>query len=650
VLPVPGIAEVRRYAEINKCQADEAYIRLHKQRERAIQKELTDPLRYGWEPPMWTVCDCLLGFPWVDADMARRVREAMGFKKPVQVLLINGGNRGGKSEYAAKRTVRQIVENPGWRAWALHEKEDQSIDWQHPLLWKYLPPEWRTTKKSSVMYMSYKEQTGFADGKFTCPNHANLRFFYYTMKIEGVEGGNLNWVWPDEKIPPDWVQTLELRIAEKGGRMVITFTPTDGYTQTVGMFQDGAETVLSSVGYVLPKDGKPPDVHQALGVSDEELREMELAKEENRAPQCVRARPENLIERILRGETKPKMPEGRNFELVPRVMRPSAVADPKGIRAVAFFHSSDNPYSTPMNVWNMMAGKPADHVRERFYGLGHKLLSARFPKFNVKVHVVSRERAAELAARGTRYHILDPANARNFCMLWGSRLPDSEKPRHVVYREWPGNYHIPGVGVPGPWAIPGDANHPDGKAGPAQRSFGFGYWRYKRELARLEGWESYEKGRGGGEGSSDVREEDWIIKLAEDGKAREMIFERIVDARFASNPKIENDRPSTLITDFADVGVTFKTAPGKSLADAVQAINDALDYDEERPVGYLNMADLVISEECINLIFALSTWTGADGAKGATKDLIDVLWMWLQSDPIYMDDQATGQVIGGGSY
>jgi len=646
ILLQPSAAEVAAYASMNKLKPEDAFVALHKQREKIITQEKMDPLRYGWEPPIWKLCDSLLGFPWVDQALAERIRKRLGFERPVRVLLINGGNRGGKSEYAAKRCDKILASYAAKRGWALHSKEDMSIDYQQPLLWKYLPAEWKTVKaiKSAVAYISYKQQTGFADGKFTLPNGSDLRLFYYSMNRETVEGGNLDIIWPDELVPPDWVETMELRIAEKNGVMIITFTPINGYTPTVALFQDGAETMFSSIGYLLPKDKGPKDVARALGVTEEELAELQLASDEKRAPRCLACRPEDVVARILDESYDPKaaMPAGRSFDLVPRVMKPSAVNDPKGIRATVFFHSSDNPYANPISIVGTLEGKNTDFIKERFYGVGHRLVSAKFPKFNRKVHIVSREVAEAMYRGATKYHVVDPCNGRNFFMLWGGATKDES---YIVRREWPGDYPIPEKGMPGPWATTGDEKHLDGKPGPAQVGFGFGYWKYKREIVRLEGWKEYEAGKPEG-----VEEDDWIIGMDENGEARERIMERIVDSRFASNPKLENDRPSTLITDFEDVGITFKAAPGKAISDSIQKVNDVLDYDPEQPVSALNQPRLFICEDCINLIFAMATWTGADGSKGATKDPIDVLFYWLQSDPIYMEDADRWNTVGGGTY
>ncbi|MDH3379955.1 MAG: hypothetical protein OEQ39_23790, partial [Gammaproteobacteria bacterium] len=110
----------------------EEWKELHRLRREAIQREKTNPLRYGWEPPIWRVCDALLGCKWVDDNWAKSIRSVLGFNKPVSSLMINGGNRGGKSEYASKRMIKLLLKYPQSRGWAFHSSSPMSIEYQQP--------------------------------------------------------------------------------------------------------------------------------------------------------------------------------------------------------------------------------------------------------------------------------------------------------------------------------------------------------------------------------------------------------------------------------------------------------------------------------------------------------------------------------------
>ena len=697
--PVLGLPTAAEMMAMGTHKWQEAMVR----RESIIKQERADPLRMGWEPPIWKVCDALLCLPWVEPAWGERMRRRLGFDKPVSTLLINGGNRAGKSQYAANRTMRLLRmgrrserSEAQMRAWVLHSTLQMSRDYQQPLLYNYLPNDLRGKDiKSRDTYIAYKQKTGFSEEKFVLPPPkpgypgADCLFKAYEQDRTGIEGGNLDWIWPDELVPVDWVETMELRIAEKNGWMVITFTPVEGYTPTVALFQSGAQVVMESVAYLLPKDGGEPDVAAALGLTEAELAEVRAAEKEGRAsasPQCVPEACANWIEDVMRegvkreedgrpisrsggqsslfvnvtksqGLTPPS--SGREWEMVPRVMK---CADGEGKRAVVFFHSADNPYGNPKSVISTISGKPRAFVLERFYGVASKQFVTRFPKFAREVHVIAPE---AVPAKGTNYQIVDPSSGRNFFMVWFRVTPEQV----YAYREWPGPHYIPGIGVPGPWALP-DGKKPDGRPGPAQNTFGWGLLDYKRQIAELEGWagkgEIKQISRLGGQSSLFVNDtnrqgltppsstppssgdptsmtSEELIALEESGEG---VQERFLDSRFASNPRLENDRPTTLLTDFEDIGLFFTPTPGGPISEGVQKINDLLNYDPEKPVDFFNRPKLLISSACPNLIFALATWTGKDGERGATKDPIDCLHYFATADCTYLGGGEDGEEEG----
>jgi len=280
------------------------------EREQRIKREQADPGRFCIEPPVWQVCDAILGFDWVPLETADRIRHKFGFKKPKDVLLINGGNRGGKTHYAATRVMKVLRRKPAARAWCCHSTQTMSIQYHHALLYQMLPPEWRGADvRSKTAYIAYKQKTGFSEGKFVLPpmdgaaRGSECEFKSYDQNIETIEGGNLDIIWDDELVPPDWVETQEFRIAERNGKIIITFTPIKGYSATVKLFQDGARVCAESIGYLLPKDGGPPDVARALGLTEEQLAELYAAEqgEELDGKRVVRAAsaPQSVPERFV---------------------------------------------------------------------------------------------------------------------------------------------------------------------------------------------------------------------------------------------------------------------------------------------------------------------------------------------------------------
>lgn len=621
---------------------DKAYAEFILKRERVIALEKADPLKNFWEPPIWFICDCLLGLPWVDAAVAERVRRALGFPRPIKFLTILGGNRAGKTQYCVTRALRLMFTNPGFSAWFWHESVKMSVDLHQKEFYRYLPPELKTGDiKGKEAYIAYKRKTGFSDMSFILPVGDDGGLSDMTFKTYGeptIEGANLNLVVLDEltgreAAHAEIAETMPLRVAEKDGIIIKPFTPVDGYSETVRMDMDGGTNVLESPAFMCPKDNGEPAITAALGLTEQELQECYNADRERRAchaPQCRPETFEQLAGGAITEATKARQAPGRQFETVPRIVK---CVDPEQKKAVVFFHSADNPYGNPKNVASTIRSrnKAAWFVKERFYGVAHKLISARF-LFNREVHIV---RASELppASQCTNYHLGDPHSDRNMAMMWLSVTPEQV----YVRREWPGNYEIPGVGEPGPWALPG--KKPDGQAGPAQKPFGFGLRDYKREIARLEGWKDYQA-----EKPAEMTEEEWteaIDRWDETKGARERIEERELDARFASTPRMEKDRPVTLLTQFDEIGLTFNGMPGDDIDTGVAAIDDALAYNRQKPVDFFNKPRLLVSDECENTIYALQTWTGKTkegktDRDGATKEWVDLLKGFFLRDRPYL--------------
>ena len=649
--PVLTVPTVARAMEMGAERLHEFLVA----REQLIAHEKADPYTAMWEPPIWKVCDALLDFPWVDPVWAEAMRRHLGFERPVDILLINGGNRGGKTEYSCSRGSRIMRLKPGANVWAIHKDMDMSRKYHQSLYFKYLPPALKAKDvKGRETYVSYKRKTGFSDEKFVVEFHpgasADCTFKTYEQGEVSIEGGNLDFIGADEHVPAPWIRTLEFRIAERSGRLLVTFTPTAGYTEAVAMFQDGAEIVKECVDFLNPKDGGAPDVARAMGLLPEELAELNaaaLAKDKRgrtsgRASWAPQSRPQNCDEWLTGGTGQPEVPAGREFERVPRVMK---VADGEGKRAVVFFHSSDNPYGNPKNIWGTLAGKSREFIKERWYGLAHKLASRRFPIYNEAVHVIND---ADVPKEGVNILVVDPSSGRNFFMAWFRITKDAS----YLYREWPGNYLIPGVGIPGAWAVP-DGKRPDGRPGPAQSPFGFGQLQYKEELARLERWKDYTPVV-----SETVNRFEQITEWDERHGAEEVIERRLIDSRFASAPRVERDRPVTLITEFQDIGVDFEVTPGDDVDEGVQQVTNLLHYDVNRPVSAFNRPKLFIARSCQNTRYALRTWTGyrttdngalVKDANGACRDPVDCLRYFALSGVEFAEPESWASE-GGGHY
>ena len=384
-------------------------------REEMIRKEKEDPYRHVYVPAHWKLA----------SDRLEQDRE----------VLVMGGNRSGKSSWAAREVMRVLVEKPKARAWCFQTTAPNSVEMQQPYIWNMMPAEWKVAKKTNVTNISYSQKNGFSESSFVLPNGSQCWFRNYAQDVTTIEGGELDVIWCDELVPMDWLATMRYRLLDRNGKLIVSFTPVEGYSPTVKDYLSGAETIEDVEAELLPIYGDREEKRVVTG-----------------------------YERV---------------PLLQRCVRRTA--------SIVYFHTKGNPWAGWARMRSELEKAGKSEVLCRAYGVPTKAIAGRFPLFTEKVHVIPDNRIPE---KGTRYQFIDPCSGRNWFMAWF--LVD-ETGRAFIYREWPGSDYIDGVGYAGAWAEP-DGKKADGKPGPAQKSFGFGLERYKEEIERLEkGEEVFER-------------------------------------------------------------------------------------------------------------------------------------------------------------
>lgn len=639
----------------------------------ACDAETMDPIRKGWEPPIWKVCDALLGLPLFDTAFETQIRERFGWTweewceamrlrlygstRRLRVLLISGPNRSGKTEYAAKRTNQILSLYPNEIAWCYAQNNDNSIEIMQPALYRYLPAEMRQVDiKSKTAYIKYSKHNGFTDNRYILHNGSLASLRNYSQKEETLEGPALKWVWADELIPPNFQKTLEGRIGDRDGWMVDTFTPIKGWSATVGMFMQESEIVKACTAFLLPLDKGDPDTVRGFGFESAEERDAAWSDCPKRTvPEDVhcwiegdgfadcRLPSDDWMRDVLplpAKRSQPAVPAGRHFETAPRVVK--CYEDHKG---VVFFQPMDNPFGNPPSVWDLWKKSATKTIKERLYGWATKTFAGQFPKFDDKHHCFDID---QLPETGSNYQMTDPTpGGRPFVSLHGRVVGDSL----WIYREWPQVYRddkAPSDVPFGKWAVPSGRKNGvnDGDPSDGAEPIGWGVRAYVKEWARLEGWDFeealavYDSEREDDEGWREDPMAKHIHKVAlmEQGRGGESQFgaapgsedgecvvERGLDSRAASSPRIENDRSTTLFEMFRDYGLDMCLAPGIGIEERVAMVNSLLDYEENKDGETIVAPRLFICRDCLNLIFALHNWTGADGLSGATKDFVDAL-------------------------
>jgi hypothetical protein len=642
----PSAEQIDRVAEREGITKLAAATRLLDQREKWIEAVAADPYRMGFEPSIWWVAWALHDFPWcqdstrkylagrlgVDEEKAweewrRRLCALLGVPESVVDLLIMGANRSAKSEFGAKSTQRVAANTPDETVLFLAQQFALSQQTVQPRLWRYMPVEWQKKHMSEDWYVNYKELKGFSEAQYQLPNRTKvIGKFYSQDPKEALVGSETVWAWPDEEITPSWNDELGRRLASRRGKKLLTFTPISGYTAVVKEFLDGARIVKSVPAYMLPRDGGEQIPWLAVGLTREEWEKRKQEMREKRVATVPASRPEDCVAWLDNAPSVvPEEAKGRDFERAPRV---ALCFDPR--KAVVWFQCQDNPYGEPSELIARERDKGADRVRTVLYGIATKSRSSVLARYNELVHVIPDDK---VPAVGINYVFDDPSGTRNDALIWIRSTPTAD----YIYREWPGSYTIPGVGVPGPWARPSGRNKGwnDGDRDEGSESFGFGFSRMKFEVARLERWKAYQEWAkdqnpidiAEGIGLPDDEElEDWT-----EAGAEEPIRDRFMDSRAAARHAMTNAGEITLLDQWNNLGGwDWNTTPGERIEEGVKMIADALDYMQARDGTMERAPKLYFAESCRNSRFAAATYTGGDKQKGAVKDWIDMIRYFYQ--------------------
>jgi phage terminase large subunit-like protein len=351
VLIAPSLDDIRRMTEKYGAEQVAKILTL---REDKILAEKLDPYRHGFDLPHWGEADQLL--------------------KDNAELLVLGGNRASKTEWAAKRIVQTLINIPEARVWCLHTTNKSSIEMQQNVIYKYLPSEFKELRKNKVTNVQYTQKNGFSDGTFILPNKSQCFFMNYAQKREVIEGGEVDLIWCDELVPLDWIETLRYRIVTRMGKLMVTFTPVHGYSPVVKEYVSGCKFT--------------------------EFKDAEL------------------------------LGSGVHVAGVPAGKMPYKARCHGRSAAIMWFHSQLNPYNPFQQLKKILAGKKPYEVRIRAYGWADNVSGNQFPRFTDANIIPSKD----VPKDGTNYMVCDPAGARNWFMLW---LRVTETGEMYVYREWP---------------------------------------------------------------------------------------------------------------------------------------------------------------------------------------------------------------------
>ena len=244
ILKGPSDEEIVQLGEIDpKLLAD-----LHKAHEGRIQAAEEDPIRYGFDLDGWS-----------------RIEHALQEKDEVVVL---GGNRSGKTTGCAKKVMQAVQEGFDGHIVCFSQNQDTSVKVQQAAIWEMMPKEFKRKTKSTEGYINFSMQNGFTGSSFIFPDtRTRVDFKTYTQFsnnstiLEGFEFGFKNTEglnigsWLDEYLgDATLVNTLRFRLATRNSKLLVGFTPIDGFTPFIAEYLQGAETTCTRYASLLDEE------------------------------------------------------------------------------------------------------------------------------------------------------------------------------------------------------------------------------------------------------------------------------------------------------------------------------------------------------------------------------------------------------------
>lgn len=210
-----------------------------------------DPIAYGWKLKCWELVEKY----WKKAD----------------VLLIGGGQRSTKSTLGGRIVVELAKQKPEAKIRCFHETEDRSIEDQQTFVEKALPLEYNgipvkdsLKQKGKNFSIGYKQGSGFVNGKLILPplypmqvRGSEIIFNNYQQwvnKKKIFEGLEADLIWGDEQMPFELFKTLLSRLPSRKGKILLTFTMIDGFTDLVQSILGDAETIETRYSEVMDED------------------------------------------------------------------------------------------------------------------------------------------------------------------------------------------------------------------------------------------------------------------------------------------------------------------------------------------------------------------------------------------------------------
>jgi len=163
------------------------------------------------------------------------------------IFVVFGGNRSGKTETGALIISKIFKEMSNKRIWGATFSNLTVKTIQYKLS-TYLP-------KQMLTYADYNSIRGFKNEIVLGKNNNTLYFKTFEQDVDTWQGDSCDLIWLDEECSYEHFQEAIIRLADRQGVMLLTFTSLKGFTRLVNRLYDSNDPNVKS--YTLTAKNNP---------------------------------------------------------------------------------------------------------------------------------------------------------------------------------------------------------------------------------------------------------------------------------------------------------------------------------------------------------------------------------------------------------
>lgn len=177
-------------------------------------------------------------------------------KSEAPVVMVFGGNRPGKSDLGSYWVATRFLTQPQKKVWCVTVDEPLSVRVQQAKIHGMIPRALRVPLPDSPrsFYYNYSPQTGYVNNKFVLNNGTQCEFKFYSQEVKSFQGHDLDGIWYDEIPPKAHYDESSVRLWDRGGRVLVTGTATEGITPFIKEVISNSTTVLTRYAPLVHKN------------------------------------------------------------------------------------------------------------------------------------------------------------------------------------------------------------------------------------------------------------------------------------------------------------------------------------------------------------------------------------------------------------